>query len=306
MSSPAAPRGQVRLTDLTVRLGTTTALAGLTCRAEPGAVTTVLGPPGAGKTTALRALLGLLAPTAGSATVDGRAVRALAVPARTVGHVPATAGLHPGRRVRDHLRVLADALELPAARVPAVLELVGLTAEAGLRVRRTSPAARRRLTVAAALLADPRVLVVDEPARDLDPAGAAWLRDLLRAWAGAGRTVVVAERDPREAARHDDPVVVLRGGTCVHQGPASGLLTGETVRVLAGSADPARLATALVAAGTTDVRVRRDGRLDVGGATGRDVAAVARAAGVPLHHLAEQHPDVERTYLRLTTGPGTP
>ena len=159
---------------------------------DPGTVTGFLGPNGAGKTTTLRMLLGLVAPTSGAATIDGRAYRQLADPAQRVGAVLEQTGFHPGRSARDHLRVLATAAGLAPARVDEVLEQTGLAAAARRRVGGFSLGMRQRLGLAAALLGDPDVLVLDEPANGLDPEGVHWLRGLVRGLADQGRTVLVS------------------------------------------------------------------------------------------------------------------
>ena len=172
--------GGITAAGLTKRYGPVTAVDGLTFTVKPGRVTGFLGPNGAGKTTTLRMLLGLVAPTEGSALISGRRYADLAEPKRAVGALLEATGFHPGRTGGDYLRVLARAAGLPGDRVAMVLDRVGLASAAGRRVRGYSLGMRQRLGLAAALLGDPGVLVLDEPGNGLDPAGMAELRDLLR------------------------------------------------------------------------------------------------------------------------------
>jgi ABC-2 type transport system ATP-binding protein len=205
----------VAVDSLTKRFGDVTAVDGLTFSLEPGTVTGFVGPNGAGKTTTLRLLLGLVEPTAGEALVGGRTYRELEDPVRTVGAVLESSDFHPGRSGRDHLRVLAAAASIPDARVDEVLALVGLDAAAGRRVNGYSLGMRQRLGLAAALLGDPSLLVLDEPANGLDPAGVRWLRTLLRGFAERGGTVLVSSHVLAEVAQTVDQVVIIEGGQLV-------------------------------------------------------------------------------------------
>ncbi|MFE9098631.1 ABC transporter ATP-binding protein [Streptomyces sp. NPDC007264] len=216
---------------LTKRYGATTAVDALTFEVEPGVVTGFLGPNGAGKTTTLRMLLGLVRPTAGRALIDGRRYAELSAPRRTVGAVLEATGFHPGRRGRDHLRILARAGGIPRSRVEEVLERVGLADAAHRRVGGYSLGMRQRLGLAGALLGDPGVLVLDEPANGLDPAGMAELRDLLRDLAAEGRTVLMSSHVLSEVEQTVDRVVIVAGGTLRHAGPLAELTgaKGETL-----------------------------------------------------------------------------
>ena len=211
---------------LTKRYGDVLAVDGLTFSLRAGTVTGFLGPNGAGKTTTLRLLLGLAEPTAGEALVFGRRYRELAGPARLVGAVLESSDLHPGRSGRDHLRALAAAAEIPGGRVEEMLRLVELEAVARRRVKTYSLGMRQRLGLAAALLGDPQLLVLDEPANGLDPAGVNWLRRLLRELAAQGRTVLVASHLLAEVAQTVDDVVILDRGCAVASGPLDEL-TGD-------------------------------------------------------------------------------
>jgi ABC-2 type transport system ATP-binding protein len=208
---------------LTKRFGALTAVHDLTFTVTPG-VTGFLGPNGAGKTTTLRMLLGLVRPTAGTATIGGRHYPELRFPRRTVGALLDASGSHPGRSGREHLRVSAQASGLPPGRVDEVLTEAGLTAaQADRRVRGYSLGMRQRLGLAAALLGDPEVLILDEPGNGLDPAGMAWLRGLLRRLADEGRTVVVSSHLLAEVQQIADQVVIVSDGVLRYAGPLAGL-----------------------------------------------------------------------------------
>jgi ABC-2 type transport system ATP-binding protein len=208
----------VTVRSLTKRFGELVAVDDLSFFLQPGTVTGFLGPNGAGKTTTLRLLLGLAEPTAGEALVFGRRYRELDHPARRVGAVLESTDFHPGRSGRDHLRSLALAAEIPPGRVGEVLELVELATASGRRVRTYSLGMRQRLGLAAALLGDPELLVLDEPANGLDPAGVHWLRRFLRRFAEQGRTVLVSSHLLAEAAQTVDHVVIIDRGRRVASG----------------------------------------------------------------------------------------
>jgi ABC-2 type transport system ATP-binding protein len=197
---------------------------------ERGTVTGFLGPNGAGKTTTLRLLLGLAEPTSGEALVFGRRYRELEQPIRRVGAVLESSDYHPSRSGRDHLRMLALAAELPLNRVEEALELVELRTAAGRRVRTYSLGMRQRLGVAAALLGDPDLLVLDEPANGLDPAGVRWLRTFLRGLAAEGRTVLVSSHLLAEVAQTVDQVLIIDHGRLLAQGSLDELTgAGQTL-----------------------------------------------------------------------------
>jgi len=208
----------VTVRSLTKRFGELVAVDDLTFSLHSGTVTGFLGPNGAGKTTTLRLLLGLAEPSTGDALVFGRRYRELNDPARRVGAVLESSDFHPGRSGRHHLRALALAAEIPPARVEEVLALVELEAAAGRRVRTYSLGMRQRLSLAGALLGDPELLVLDEPANGLDPAGVHWLRRFLRLFAEQGRTVLVSSHMLAEAALTVDDVVIIDRGRWVAAG----------------------------------------------------------------------------------------
>src|SRR5215470_17848427 len=207
---------EIEVRGLTKTFGEVTAVRDVSFTAPAGQVTGFLGPNGSGKTTTLRAALGLIRPTAGEVLIGGVPYRHLAQPRRRVGALLEAAGFHPGRRARDHLAVLAASGRIPGRRVDEVLDLVS---SANRRAREFSLGMRQRLGLAAALLGDPQVLLLDEPANGLDPAGIAWLRGLLRGLADEGRTVVVASHVLSEVAQTVDHVVIVSEGQLRFAGP---------------------------------------------------------------------------------------
>ncbi len=217
---------ELEVRDLTKTFGAVTAVRAVTFTAPAGQVTGLLGPNGSGKTTTLRAALGLVRPTSGTALIGGVPYARLERPRRAVGAMLEATGFHPGRRARDHLRVLAAAAEVPDRRVDEVLDQVGLAGSAKRRVREFSLGMRQRLGLASALLGDPQVLLLDEPANGLDPAGVAWLRELLRGLARQGRCVVVASHVLSEVAQTADRVVIVSAGELRFAGPLSELGPG--------------------------------------------------------------------------------
>jgi ABC-2 type transport system ATP-binding protein len=208
----------VEIKSLTKRYGELVAVDNLTFSLYPGTITGFLGPNGAGKTTTLRLLLGLAEPTEGEALVFGRNYREIEYPARRVGAVLESSDVHPGRSGRDHLRALALAAETPPDRVENVLALVELEAAADRRVKTYSLGMRQRLGLAVALLGDPELLVLDEPANGLDPAGVRWLRQFLRWFAEKGQTVLLSSHMLAEAAQTVDEVVIIDHGRQVGSG----------------------------------------------------------------------------------------
>jgi ABC-2 type transport system ATP-binding protein len=290
---------------LTKRFGDVLAVDHLSFDVGPGTVTGFLGPNGAGKTTTLRMLLGLVAPTSGTATIDGRPYRELADPLRRVGAVLEAGGFHPGRSARDHLRVLAKAAGLPAGRVGEVLEQVGLAAAGRRRVGGFSLGMRQRLGLAAALLGDPEVLVLDEPANGLDPEGVHWLRGLVRGLADQGRTVLVSSHLLAEVAQTIDRVVIIDRGRLVAQSTLADLTAGADRTVRVRTPQPEALRDLLVARGAT---VTLDGpdRLVAGGVTAEQVGQAAAAGGVVLHEMRFERSNLEDVFLELTGGTGDP
>jgi len=213
----------IQVRGLVKRFGAVTAVDGLSFTVQPGTVTGFLGPNGAGKTTTLRMLLGLVAPSAGTAEIDGRAYRDLPEPLHAVGAVLEAASFYPGRTARAHLRIQALAAEADPSRVDDVLELAGLADAGDRRIGGFSLGMRQRLGLATAVIADPEVLILDEPANGLDPEGVRWLRGLLRGFAAEGGTVLVSSHLLAEVAQTVDAVVIIDRGRLVAQGPVAEL-----------------------------------------------------------------------------------
>ena len=286
----------IEVAELTKRYGSVLAVDDLSFVARPGVVTGFLGPNGAGKSTTLRVILGLVHPSSGGARVLERPYAALERPVRQVGAVLEALDAHPGRSGRNHLRVLAAATGIPRARVDEVLELVELTGAAGRRVKGYSLGMRQRLGLAAGLLGDPEVLVLDEPANGLDPQGIRWLRDLLRMLAAEGRTVLISSHVLAEVAQTVDEVVIIHRGKLVQQAAMEDVLAMAAGSTIVRSPDADRLAGLLTGG---DVRSLGDGRLAVSLPPER-VGEVAAANGVVLHELTVERATLEEVFLELT------
>jgi ABC-2 type transport system ATP-binding protein len=284
---------------LTKRFGSVLAVDDLSFGVQPGRVTGFLGPNGSGKTTTLRCLLGLVTPSAGRALVGGDTYVHLPRPSAAVGAALEASGFHPGRSARNHLRVVAAQGGVPSARVDVVLQLVGLTDAARRSVGGYSLGMRQRLALAAALLGDPGVLILDEPANGLDPEGIAWLRNFLRALAAEGRTVLVSSHVLSEVRQTVDDVVIISKGVLVHAGTLAELERTASGLVTVRTPDPDALRTAVAAAGGT-VADGADGALRVAGMSIEQVGHAAFVSGVELHGLAEEGGDLERVFLELT------
>ena len=290
----------VEIHDLHKRFGSVHAVRGVSFEVQAGRVTGFLGPNGAGKTTTLRALLGLIHPTAGTATFEGRPYEDLERPSSHVGVVLEETSFHPGRTARNHLRVLAAAGEHPEKRIDEVLSVVGLSgAPAERRVKTYSMGMRQRLAIASALLGDPHVLILDEPTNGLDPPGISWMRALMRAQADAGRAVLVSSHLLAEVAQSVDDVVVVARGELRGRGPLEEVLGGSGGPVTEVSArDAARLAAALDEAGHD---IQRDGEtLLVRDAQPEEVGEVALEAGVALKGLGLRARSLEDAFFELT------
>jgi ABC-2 type transport system ATP-binding protein len=288
----------IEISGLTKSFGAVTAVSDLTFTVEPGLVTGFLGPNGAGKTTTLRMLLGLVAPTSGSATFGGVAYHDLPRPLATVGTALEASSFHPGRTARDHLRVYAIAAGIPLQRVDASLELVGIAEYAGRRVSGFSLGMRQRLGLAFALLGDPPVLVLDEPINGLDPEGIRWMRQLLTSLAAEGRTVLVSSHLLSEVEQSVDRVVIISRGRLVHEGTLAGLEAGTRVSV--DAPDRAALVAALAAAGAT-IESKGDG-IQVSALAAAEIGAIAQRAGVSLSLLRPEQAGLENVFLELVGG----
>ncbi|MEN3268136.1 ATP-binding cassette domain-containing protein [Pseudonocardia sp.] len=239
---------------LTKRYGAVQALDGLTAEVASGRITAFLGANGSGKTTTMRVLLGLAEPTAGSATIDGRAYRDLAHPTRAIGAV-LDQGFHPHRSARNHLRIVAAQAGVPKNRIEGVLDVVGLTDAAGRRVGGYSLGMRQRLALAAALVPEPAILVLDEPFNGLDPHGIQIMRDFLRRFADNGGTVFLSSHLLAEVAHSADDAIIIDHGRLVSAGPIAGLLTTNPT-VVVTTPDAELLAVALEHRGATVTRHR--------------------------------------------------
>jgi len=290
----------IEIQQLSKHYGDVTAVDRLSFVAREGAVTGFLGPNGAGKTTTLRMLLGLAAPTGGTATIGGKRYGDLAVPSRHVGAVLESTGFYPGRRARDHLRVLAAEAGLPLPRVDQVLELVGLAGAADRRVKAFSLGMRQRLGLAGALLGEPRVLILDEPANGLDPEGVHWLRGFLRTFAEDGGTVLVSSHLLAEMGQTVDDVVIIARGRLVLQSSLAELTRRSRAGVRVRTPQPAALRSALAAAGVAAELVAGDTVVALE-TTAEIVGLVAAGAGVVLYEMAAEQLGLEQMFLELTT-----
>jgi ABC-2 type transport system ATP-binding protein len=290
----------IEIDGLTKRFGSVLAVDDLRFGVPEGAVTGLLGPNGAGKTTTLRMLLGLVSPTAGTATIGGVAYARLTEPGRTVGAVLEASSFHPARTARDHLRVVASAARIPTARVDEMLEQVGLAGDATRRVGGYSLGMRQRLGLATALLGNPAVLVLDEPTNGLDPAGVRWLRDLIRSLSREGRTILVSSHLLAEVAQTVDHVVIIDRGRLVTAAPLAELATSAQPGVAVRTPDTAHLRTALTAAG---IAVNDNGpdRIVALGASPEAVGRAVAAAGVVVYEMSLVGGSLEDAFLRLTT-----
>ena len=285
----------IELRGLSKSFGSVHAVTDLSFTVPPGKVTGFLGPNGAGKTTTLRMLLGLVRPSAGTATFNGTHYRDLAQPLATVGTALEASSFHPGRSARDHLAVYVAAAGIPKRRIDDVLTQVGLVEHCDRRVGGYSLGMRQRLGLAFALLGDPGVLVLDEPVNGLDPEGIKWIRSFLRTLADEGRTVLISSHLLSEVQQSVDQVVIIRHGELVYEGEIAELERGASV--LADSPRRAELEAALVLAGT-NVQRTHDG-LTVTSATAEQVGEIALQAGIPLSRLGNAQTGLETAFLEL-------
>ena len=289
----------IEVEGLTKRFRGVTAVDDLSFSVRESAVTGFLGPNGAGKTTTLRMVLGLAEATSGSALVLGRRYRDLDDPIRAVGASLESAGFHPGRSGHNHLRVLCATAGLPASRADEVLRLVDLDEAKDRRVKGYSMGMRQRLALAATLLGDPQILVLDEPANGLDPQGIRWLRDMLRSLAAEGRSVLVSSHVLAEVAQTVDDVLVIHHGKLIESGPVEKLTGGGAASVIVRTPDATALATAVRGAGG-QVEEHPDW-LRVTGLEAPEVGALALSSQTVLHALYEERASLEDVFLKLTT-----
>lgn len=289
--------------NLTKRYGHEVVVDDLTFTVQPGRVTCFLGPNGAGKSTTMKILLDLAKADHGHTTIGGRRYREMADPARSVGVVLEPNAFHPGRSGRHHLRVLADGAGIPAGRIDEVLDMVELTHAGDRHVGGYSLGMRQRLGLAAALLGDPPVLVLDEPGNGLDPQGIRWLRDLLRERAAAGATVFVSSHLLAEVEHLADEVVVINHGQLVATGALTTLMrAGTSVR----TPEPERLTQLLLRSPCATVHNGNDGDLVVRGIQTAEIGERACAEGITLHELTTRAGSLEELFLTWTSNDTTP
>ncbi len=294
----------IELRGLTKRFGDITAVDDLTLELSAGTITGFLGPNGAGKTTTLRMLLGLVAPTAGAATFEGRRYVDLDQPARHVGAVLEASSFHPGRRAVDHLRILASAAELPLHRATEALSQVGLADFGRRRVGGFSLGMRQRLGLAAALLGEPAVLILDEPANGLDPEGVHWLRAFLRSQADLGRTVVVSSHLLGEVSQTVDHVVILDHGRLVTSAPLTELTDRTTAAVVVRTPDADRFRAGLIEAGIAATITGPD-QVTATGTTPEAMGRVIAANGLVVYEMRLEQSNLEDVFFALTTNERT-
>lgn len=288
---------------LTKRYGTKAAIQDVSFSIAPGQVTGFLGPNGAGKSTCMRLMVGLDRPTSGTVTVNGERYSELAAPMAQVGALLDAKGVHPGRSARSHLRALAATHGISDRRVHDVLEQTGLSAVANRRVGGFSLGMGQRLGIAAALLGDPQVLILDEPINGLDPDGVLWVRQLLRHMASEGRTVLLSSHLMSEMAQTADHVIVLGRGRVVADAPIAEFISGgRQDRVTVRTPDAARFASLLLSNG--DQRIRLEPLAEEGfeahGVSAAEIGRIAAQHGVELHELSPVQSSLEDAYLALT------
>ena len=293
--------GQIVVARLTKQYKKLRAVDDLSFTVEPGRVTGFLGPNGAGKTTTLRMVLNLVTPTAGLATIGGRRYADIADPTRLVGAVLEASSAHKGRNGRDHLRTIAAAAGLPDSRVDDVLTLTGLTPAAKRKFRGYSLGMRQRLGIAAAMLGDPRVLILDEPANGLDPEGIRWMRDFLGSLAAQGRTVLVSSHLLSEMQLLADDLVIIAAGRLVRQGTVTEIVASSQsgAIVYVRTPQPEAVASGVAERGGSAAPMA-DGRIAITGLDAPTVGHIAFVNGIELHELTTERPDLEGVFLELT------
>ena len=289
----------IEVHDLTKRFGALTAIDHLSFEVEAGSVVGFLGPNGAGKTTTLRTLLGLVAPAQGSAKICGRLYQELPDPLHRVGAVLEASSPYPGRTARNHLRVQALAGQMPDSRIEEVLDLVDLIPAADRRVGEFSLGMRQRLGLATALLCDPEILILDEPANGLDPEGVRWLRDLLRGLADEGRTVLVSSHILAEVAQTVDSVIILDRGHLVTHDTLDELTARVQHKLRIRTPQAEQLQRLLIAQGATALVVTPD-RLEVTGSSAERVGLLAAEHAIPIFETTTDGVGLEDVFFQLT------
>ena len=301
----------IKARGLTKHYGDKVALDGVSFSIQPGLVTGFLGPNGAGKSTSMRLMVGLDKPTSGTVTIGGKKLAEHAAPMQVVGALLDAKGVHPGRSARSHLRGLAATHGLGNKRVDEVLEMTGLADVANKRVGGFSLGMGQRLGIAAALLADPQVLILDEPVNGLDPDGVIWVRNLVRAQAAEGKTVLLSSHLMSEMAQTADHVIVLGRGRVVANAPIGDLLAGGAPRVRVGSPDAARLIRELRSASVLGmlknvnpddvmIDIQSDQSFVIRGVEAASIGSLCARDGITLHELTPIKDSLEEAYMHLT------
>ncbi|MBC7441472.1 MAG: ATP-binding cassette domain-containing protein [Ramlibacter sp.] len=290
----------IQAQSLTKRYGSKTAVDAIDFTVQPGKVTGLLGPNGAGKTTTMRMIVGLDRPDAGTVTVNGKHYRAHDAPLREVGVLLDAKAVHTGRSARNHLLAMAATHGIPASRVDEVIELTGLGSVARKRVGGFSLGMGQRLGIAAALLGDPKVLILDEPVNGLDPEGVQWVRRLMRQLAGEGRTVLLSSHLMSEMALTADHLIMLGRGKVIADAPVAEIIgQAGAHRVRVRSPQSAHLATLLARPDVTVTSLEQD-LLEVAGITAGEIGEQAATAGIVLHELTGVGASLEEAYMALT------
>ena len=292
--------GQLVVSGLTKVYPKVRAVDGLSFTVEPGRVTGFLGPNGSGKTTTMRMLLNLVTPTSGTATIGGKRYPDLDDPMGTVGAVLEASSAHKGRTGRNHLRVICASGGFPESRADEVLAMVGLTSAASRKFRGYSLGMRQRLGIAAAMIGDPRVLILDEPANGLDPEGIRWMRDFLRAFASQGRTVFVSSHLLSEMELLADDLIIIAAGRLMARGRMQDILDSSHTGVVRVRTPHAHALAAQLQRDGVVVHSDGDGGLRVIGVDPGVVGRAALAAQAELHELVLDKPDLEKVFLELT------
>jgi ABC-2 type transport system ATP-binding protein len=301
MGLPGKRAAMIEARNLSKRYGPKLAVDDLSFTVAPGKVTGFLGPNGAGKSTTMRLLLGLDRPDGGEAQIGGRPYRDYRFPLCVAGAMLEAQATHPGRSARNHLRCLAQTHGLPSRRVDEVIAQTGLSSVARKRVGGFSLGMRQRLGIAAALLGDPQVLLLDEPVNGLDPEGVLWIRTLIRRLAAEGRTVLVSSHLMNEMAVTADHLIVIGRGRLLADCPVAEFTgRGSAERVVARTPDPARLARVVTADGGAQAESGPDGALAITGMPAPRIAELAARAGIALYELTPQRASLEEAFMELT------
>jgi ABC-2 type transport system ATP-binding protein len=290
----------IEVHQLCKRYGGKLAVDNLTFVVRPGVVTGFLGPNGAGKSTTMRLILGLDAPTSGTATLNGKPFAEHKRPVHEAGALLEARAVHTGRSARNHLRVMAATTGIGRRRVDEVIEMVGLTDVANQRAGLFSLGMGQRLGIASALLADPQTLILDEPVNGLDPDGVRWIRNLLRGLADEGRTVFLSSHLMSEMALTADHVIVVGRGRLLRDQSMAEFIAAASAEVVRVRSPQARELAGLLAGEGVTVRDLADGVLEVEGLSAERIGTVAASAQITLYQLATQDASLEEAYMSLT------